>query len=52
VLRSHRLGEAFSATLDSARWLRLWFSGEPDWEISVAGEVWQAAVRHDRREFV
>lgn len=52
VPRSHRLGEAFSAALDSARWLRLWFSGETAWEISVAGEVWQRAVRQDRREFV
>jgi hypothetical protein len=30
----------------------LWFSGETDWEISVAGEIWQRAGRRDRREFV
>lgn len=52
LTRSHRLGEAFSVTLDSARWLRVWFSGETSWEILVAGQAWQRAVHCDRREFV
>ena len=50
--RPHRLGEAFSASLDSARWLRLWLTGESDWEIVIAGQSWQRAVAGDRREFL
>jgi hypothetical protein len=50
--RPHHLGEAFSASLDSARWLRLWLAGESDWEIVIAGQIWQRAVGGDRREFL
>jgi hypothetical protein len=51
-VRSHRLGDAFSASLDSARWLRLWLTGESDWEVLVNGQSWQRAVHGDRRDFV
>jgi len=52
IPREHCLGDAFSASLDSVRWLRLWLTGERDWEIVIAGQIWQRAVVGDRREFV
>lgn len=48
----HSLGEAFSASLNSDRWLRIWLAGQADWEIIVAGQVWQRDIGGDRREFV
>ena len=50
--RPHRLGDAFSASLDSARWLRLWLTGESGWELLVGGQLWQRGVAGDRRDFV
>jgi hypothetical protein len=50
--RSHRLGEAFSASLTSSRWLRIWIAGYTNWEVLIAGRPWQRAVYGDGREFV
>jgi hypothetical protein len=50
--RSHPLGEAFSASLNSDRWLRLWLTGQTGWEVLVAGQPWQRDVGGDRRELV
>jgi hypothetical protein len=50
--RSHRLGEAFSASLNSSRWLRIWIAGYVDWEVIIAGATWHRSVPGDRREFV
>lgn len=52
VPRSHHIGEAFSASLNSDRWLRIWLAGQPGWEIIVAGQSWQRDIGGDRREFV
>ena len=51
-LRSHRLGEAFSANLNSSRWFRIWVAGQPEWEVLVAGQSWQRSVWGDSREFI
>ena len=51
-VRPHRLGDVFSASLDSVRWLRVWITGESGWEILVAGKLWQRAVGDDRRDFL
>jgi hypothetical protein len=50
--RPHHLNEVFSASLNSARWLRIWLAGQSHWEIVVAGRIWQRYVGGDRREFV
>ena len=50
--RSHHFNEVFSASLHSARWLRIWLTGQSAWEVVVAGRVWQRSVAGDRREFV
>jgi len=50
--RAHRLGEVFSASLNSSRWLRIWVAGQSNWEVSVAGQSWQRAAYGDGREFV
>lgn len=52
VARSHHLGEAFSASLNSDRWLRIWLAGQTDWAIIVAGQAWQREIGGDQREFV
>lgn len=50
--RSHRLGEAFSASLNSDRWLRIWLAAQVGWEILVVDRSWQRDIGGDRREFV
>ena len=50
--RPHHLGDVFSASLDSVRWLRLWLAGESGWAVLVSGRVWQRAVGDDRRDLV
>jgi hypothetical protein len=50
--RAHRLGEVFSASINSLRWLRVWIAGQSNWEVSVAGRSWQRAIPGDGREFV
>jgi hypothetical protein len=50
--RPHHLGEPFSASLNSARWIRIWLAGQFNWEVVVAGQTWQRYVGGDRREFV
>ena len=52
VLRSHHLGEAFSASLNSDRWLRIWLAGQTGWEIVVAAQSWQRDIGGDLRDFV
>jgi hypothetical protein len=49
---SHHLGEAFSASLNSDRWLRIWLAEQAGWEIIVANQVWQHDIGGDQREFV
>lgn len=50
--RSHRLGDAFSASINSSRWIRLWIAGHTDWDVLVAGRSWQRAIIGDSREYV
>jgi hypothetical protein len=52
--RPHALGDAFSASLRSSRWLKIWLSGNPDWEVFVAGRRWLRSLPGDVhvREFV
>src|SRR5437867_743868 len=50
--RSHVLGEAFPASLTSARWLRIWLAGQREWEVVVAGKIWHRDMGCDRREFL
>ena len=52
VPRSHHIGEAFSASLNSDRWLKIWLAGQAGWEIIVAGRSWQRDTGGDQREFV
>ncbi len=52
VQRSHHIGEAFSASLNSDRWLKIWLAGQAGWEIIVAGRSWQRDTAGDQREFV
>ena len=49
---SHHLGEAFSASLNSDRWLRIWLVEQAGWEIIVANQVWQRDIGGDQRDFV
>jgi hypothetical protein len=51
-LRSHNLGEAFSASLNSARWLKIWLVGQSGWEVIVADQLWLRDIGRDRRDFV
>lgn len=50
--RPQALGDAFSASLMSSRRLRIWLSGNPDWEVVVAGRPWLRSVPGDAREFI
>jgi hypothetical protein len=50
--RPHRLGEAFSANLESVRWLRIWLAAQNDWEVRVDGRLWAKALPGDRRTFI
>lgn len=50
--REHMLGEGFTASLNSPRWLRIWIVGRGDWEIVVDGRVWQHATEPVAPEFV
>jgi hypothetical protein len=50
--RAHLLGEAFPASCNSARWLRIWLAGQREWDIVVAGKVWHRGMGVDHRAFV
>lgn len=50
--RPHALGDAFSASLRSSRWLKIWLSGNPEWEVVVGGRQWFRSVSGDTREFI
>lgn len=52
VSHSHDFGEAFSASLNSDRWLRIWLAGQEGWNIMVAGQSWQHDIDGDKRDFV
>jgi hypothetical protein len=52
VPHSHLLGEAFPASLNSARWIRIWLAGQREWQIVVGEMVWHRDITDDRREFV
>lgn len=52
VPHSHSLGDVFPASLNSARWIRIWLAGQRDWQIIVGGKVWHRDIADDRREFV
>jgi hypothetical protein len=51
-IREETLGSAFSASPDSCRWLRIWFAGYSDWQILIAGRIWNQAMGRDSRESV
>jgi hypothetical protein len=42
--RPHHLSEVFSASLNSARWLRIWLAGQSHWEIVVASGFGSATL--------
>lgn len=48
----HHLGDSFAATLNSSRWLRIWFPGNTEWEVLIAGQIWQRSIANDSRSFV
>jgi len=50
--RPHPLGDPFSATLNSTRWLRIWIPPNSDWEILIGGQLWQRSIVNDARSFV
>jgi hypothetical protein len=50
--REHALGEGFTASVNSPRWLRIWIVGRGEWEIVVDGRVWQRAMEPVAPEFV